>query len=85
MLANNAPQEMANVLPGELKGPPLNVFRASFHPDGLAARTLNFPEWSRYLLGQLHRTASLTCDAEFAALTAEVGRYPNVTALGDWR
>jgi transcriptional regulator with XRE-family HTH domain len=85
VLANNAAQEMANVLPGELRGPPLNVFRASLHPDGLAARTLNFPEWSRYLLGQLHRTALLTGDAEFEALMAEVGRYPNVTALGDWR
>jgi transcriptional regulator with XRE-family HTH domain len=85
VLANAAAQTMATGLPAHLTGPPLNVFRASLHPEGLAAKTLNFPEWSRYLLGQLHRTALLTGDIEFEALRAEVAGYPNVAALGDWR
>ena len=34
VLANNAAQDMADVLPAELKGPPLNVFRAASIPTG---------------------------------------------------
>jgi hypothetical protein len=85
VLANNAALAMTAALPDHVKGPPVNVFRASLHPDGLAAHTLNFPEWSRYLLGQLHRCALITGDAEFEALIAEVTRYPNVAAINDRR
>lgn len=75
---NAAAAALAAMLPDELLGPPLNVYRACLHPDGLAAVTLNFDEWSAYLLGQLHRAATLTGDPELRALKREVGEYPNL-------
>ncbi len=85
VLTNQAAGLLMVGLPPELLGPPVNVFRVCLHADGLAGRTLNFPEWSAYLLGQLHRTAALTGDPSLRALIDEVARYPNVVALDDWR
>jgi transcriptional regulator with XRE-family HTH domain len=82
--ANAAAARLAAALPPHLAGPPLNVFRACLHPDGLASATLNFPEWAAYLLGHLRRLEAITADPAVAALAAEISRYPNVAALGDW-
>ena len=60
------------VLPPELAGPPTNIFRASLHPDGLAAHTVNFDEWARHLLGQLRRAVAVTGDPELRAVEEEV-------------
>jgi transcriptional regulator with XRE-family HTH domain len=65
----------------ELLGPPLNVYRVCLHPDGLAARTLNLPEWATYLLQQLRRTIVLTGDPHLEALEQEVHAYPNIAHL----
>jgi transcriptional regulator with XRE-family HTH domain len=78
VLANDAASLLTSALPDHLLGPPLNVFRACLHPDGLARDTLNFPEWATYLVGQLHRTALLTDDPALNTLADEVGNYPNV-------
>jgi transcriptional regulator with XRE-family HTH domain len=83
--ANAAAGRLAAMLPPHLAGPPLNVFRACLHPDGLAAATLNFPAWAAYLLGHLQRLEAVTADPGVAALAAEISRYPNIEALGDWR
>jgi hypothetical protein len=56
----------------------VNVFRVCLHPDGLAARTLNFDDWSSYLLRQIRRTIELTGDSALEALEQEVLAYPNV-------
>jgi transcriptional regulator with XRE-family HTH domain len=85
VLFNEPAGRMISDLPGELLGPPPNVFRVSLHPDGLAARTRNFPEWATYLLGQLHRLVVLTGDPDVAQLEQEVHAYPNVAALEGWR
>lgn len=81
VLANRAAMALTAGLPGQVLGPPLNVFRVSLHPEGLAARTLNFEEWAGYLLSQLRRTAVLTGDPAIEALEREVRAYPNVAAL----
>ncbi len=81
VLANRAAGALTATLSPELAGPPLNVYRACLHPDGLAARTLNFDEWANYLLRQLRRTISLTTDPELEAILAEVAAYPNVARL----
>jgi transcriptional regulator with XRE-family HTH domain len=85
VLANAAAERLIGLLPAHLAGPPLNVFRACLHPDGLARVTLNLPEWAAYLLGQLNRLTALTADPEVAALAEEVGGYPDVAAAGGWR
>lgn len=79
--ANRAAQVLTAVVPEHVLTPTVNVFRVCLHPDGLAAVTLNFAEWARYLLDQLHRTATRTGDREVAALEREVRAYPNVAAV----
>ncbi len=81
VLANDAARRLTASLPAELAGPPMNVFRACLHPDGLAGATLNFDEWAAYLLGQLHRLSTLSADPEVCRLAEEVAQYPNVAAL----
>lgn len=84
ILANAAATALAAGLPPILAGPPLNVFRACLHPDGLAQATANFPQWAAYLLGQLHRLNAVTADPAVGQLAREIDRYPTVTELGDW-
>jgi len=83
-LSNNAARALVDLLPPELAGSPLNVFRACLHPEGLARLTRNFSEWSAYLLDQLHRLTLLTNDAEVEALADEVSGYPNVFERNRW-
>jgi hypothetical protein len=81
VMANKAAGAMVAGLPADVAGPPTNVFRACLHPNGLAARTLNFEEWAAYLLDQLHRLVALTADPAAQRLLDEVMRYPNIGAL----
>ncbi|WP_025737995.1 helix-turn-helix domain-containing protein [Mycobacterium genavense] len=83
--ANAAATALTAGLPGELLGPPANVYRLCLHPDGLAGRPLNFGEWAGYLLHQLQRTIALTGDPAVQALGDEVREYPGVaTAAKPW-
>ena len=81
VIANGAAQRLTTALPSELAGPPINVFRACLHIDGLARQTLNFADWAAYLVDRLHRIVAETADAEVAALVEEVDAYPTVRAL----
>jgi len=72
----------ASSLPPDLTGPPLNVFRACLHPAGFARQTLNFAEWSAYLLEQLGRVERLSADPEAVRLAAEIAEYPQVAEVG---
>jgi transcriptional regulator with XRE-family HTH domain len=64
----------------ELLLPPVNVLRASLHPDGLAPRIINLAEWSSHLLTRLRRQATVTGDDALAALHDELAAYPGVSA-----
>jgi transcriptional regulator with XRE-family HTH domain len=82
--ANAAASALTVGVPAEVLGPPINVYRVCLHPDGLAARTVNFAEWAGYLVGQLERSLAFTGDPALRALHDEVRAYPNVAdALGD--
>jgi hypothetical protein len=63
----------------ELLAPPANVLRLSLHPDGLAPRILNLPEWRRHVLHRLAREAHLTGDPELGALHRELAALPGGT------
>ena len=78
VLANQAAVLMTHGLPDHVTGPTLNVFRLCLHPDGLARRTLNFPEWSHHLLDQLHRSVAVSADPELQSIADEVATYPNL-------
>ncbi|MDA0351911.1 MAG: helix-turn-helix domain-containing protein [Chloroflexi bacterium] len=85
VLSNQAGLLLVGGAAPELLAPPVNVFRVSLHPDGMARQILNFDEWACYLLGELRRATSLSGAPELEALLAEVSAYPNVAALGGWR
>ena len=55
--------------------PPINVLRLSLHPDGLAARIGNLPEWRAHLLARLSRQVALTADSRLADLLQELREY----------
>jgi transcriptional regulator with XRE-family HTH domain len=63
-------------LPAELLEPPVNVLRASLHPDGLAPRILNLGQWRGHLLARLRQQVELTADPQLAELLAELQEYP---------
>lgn len=81
VLANTAAGMLTDGLPPHLLGPPLNIYRACLHPDGLARRTRNFPEWASYLLHQLRRTCTISGDPALRELEREVSAYPQVAAM----
>ncbi len=60
----------------ELLEPPVNVLRLSLHPDGMAPRIANLPEWRAHLLARLHRQAEATGDPRLAGLHDELSGYP---------
>ena len=82
VVANRAAQQLLVGIPAEVLAPRVNVFRVCLHPDGLAARTLNFDDWATYLLGQIRRTIVLTGDATLVELEREVLAYPGLPAAG---
>ncbi len=61
--------------PGLLE-PPVNVLRLSLHPDGMAPRIANLPEWRAHLLTRLHRQAENTGDQRLTDLHDELKAYP---------
>lgn len=81
VLANRSAGRLLELLPGELRKQPVNLFRASLHPDGLAQYTTNFDHWGTYLLRQLDQLAVRFGDDDLQALRTEVGNYPNMTVL----
>ena len=60
----------------ELLEPPVNVLRLSLHPDGMAPRITNLPEWRAHLLARLHRQAEATGDPRLFSLYSELEAYP---------
>ena len=64
----------------ELLEPPVNVLRLSLHPDGMAPRIANLPEWRAHLLDRLRRQATAAGDARLAGLHDELAAYPGDSA-----
>jgi hypothetical protein len=66
--------------------PPINVYRVTLHPDGMAPRVENLAEWAHHLLATLHRQVAVTRSAELRRLLDEVSAYPTVADLdGSWK
>ncbi len=65
----------AHVSP-ELLAPPINVFRLSLHPQGLAPRIANLAQWRAHLFERLRQQIQATADPTLIALQAELLEYP---------
>ena len=74
--ANRALGLLVESVGQELLEPPVNVLRLSLHPDGLAPRILNLPEWQAHLLERLGREALMSGDPALAVLHDELAAYP---------
>ena len=83
MLANAATLVLVDLLPDHLTEPPVNVYRAVLHPDGLAGRSPNAIEWVGSWLHGLRRQVLASGDLELAALYDEVSMYPAALAALD--
>lgn len=83
LVAHNAlvPLLMAGAAP-ELLAPPVNVLRLSLHPQGLAPRIVNLPQWRQHLLERLAQQIAATGDAALQALREELAVYPVPSAGG---
>jgi len=84
MIASNA--ALGPLLEGvsaELLVPPVNTIRLALHPDGLAPRIINLPEWKGHLVHRLTRESQLTGDPRLAELVEEALGYPGEPAPQD--
>jgi transcriptional regulator with XRE-family HTH domain len=72
----------APIAPGLLT-PPVNVLRLSLHPDGMAPRIANLPEWRAHLLARLYRQAEAAGDPRLFRLYDELEAYPGGPGPGD--
>jgi transcriptional regulator with XRE-family HTH domain len=73
---NRAVPVLTDGVAPELLEPPLNVLRASLHPDGMAPRIANLAQWRAHVLERLARQAAGTGDPALDALRAELAGYP---------
>ncbi|WP_149551221.1 helix-turn-helix transcriptional regulator [Streptomyces marokkonensis] len=74
--ANRAATAFFAGLPASLVTPPVNVLRATLHPEGLAPRIRNLTEWRAHTLRRLRRQLARTAAEGLAELLAELESYP---------
>ncbi|MFE9675051.1 helix-turn-helix domain-containing protein [Streptomyces sp. NPDC006259] len=76
LAANRGVTMLMEGLPESLLAPPLNAMRLTLHPEGLAPRIRNLPEWRGHLLAQMERQIALHRFPPLRALYEEVAAYP---------
>jgi hypothetical protein len=74
--ANPAVAALSTGAASFLLEPPVNVLRLSLHPDGLAPRIANLPQWRAHLIAQVRRRAKHTGDPRLVELHDELCSYP---------
>jgi transcriptional regulator with XRE-family HTH domain len=76
LAANEAIEPLLHCVAPSLQRPPVNVLRNSLHPEGLAPRIANLPEWRAHLLARLRRQIDRTADPVLVDLLRELHGYP---------
>ena len=79
--ANAGIAAFLDLIAPELLEPPMNVIRASLHPEGLSRYIVNFDEYAAHVIERLHRQLAATADPGLEALLDEV--WPTRTSRGD--
>lgn len=82
LAANHAMRTFLSGLPGELARPPVNMLRATLHPDGLAPQVLNLQQWRTHVLRRVRRQLERTGEDGLSELLCELEGYgsPGSTA-----
>ncbi len=75
--ANRGIAMLLEGVPETLLTPPLNAMRLTLHPEGLAPRIRNLPEWRRHLLAQMTRQIALQRSDALREVYEEVAAYPH--------
>jgi transcriptional regulator with XRE-family HTH domain len=65
-----------------LLAPPVNVMRLALHPEGLAPRIANLPEWRAHLLERLAQQAASTADRGARAAARGIARLSRTRQAG---
>lgn len=73
--ANKTVPLMLEGIAAALLAPPVNVLRLSLHPEGLASRIVNLPEWREHLLTRLRKQVADTADIGLEELLKELSSY----------
>lgn len=74
--ANRAVAPLLGMISPSLQQPPINVLRASLHPEGLAPRILNLAEWRGHVFARLRHQIEVTADPGLLELLGELQGYP---------
>jgi transcriptional regulator with XRE-family HTH domain len=75
LAANDAMLAFLDGLPGELGRTPMNMLRATLHPDGLAPQVRNLEQWRAHVLRRVRRQLARTAADGLGELLAELGGY----------
>jgi len=76
LAANRAVAPMLTDIKAQLLAAPMNVLRASLHPDGLAPRIVNLGQWRAHIFARLRRQIEVSADPALTALLEELSAYP---------
>jgi transcriptional regulator with XRE-family HTH domain len=76
LASNEAAARFLAQVPPALREPPVNVLRATLHPDGLSSRILNLAQWRAHVLRRVRRQLDRTAAEGLADLLAELEAYP---------
>jgi transcriptional regulator with XRE-family HTH domain len=82
LAANDAVSKLTDQVAPHLLEAPANTLRIALHPDGMAPRIKNLPEWRAHLLDDLSRSLAATGDPQLQALHDELTELPGETAHG---
>lgn len=74
--SNRATLRLLDGVSPKLLEPPVNVLRLSLHPEGLAPRIRNLPEWRAHLLHRLQQQIEASHDPHLIALQSELLALP---------
>lgn len=76
LAANDSATAFLDGVADHLMGSPLNVLRATLHPDGLASRIRNYRQWRTHVLRRVRRQWERTASPGLQDLLAELQSYP---------
>jgi transcriptional regulator with XRE-family HTH domain len=80
--SNGAIPELFEGVATHLLRPPIDALRLSLHPQGLAPRIANLPEWRAHLLARLRRQIDLTADGVLVDIMRELLEYSMPAGTG---
>ncbi|MFI6474237.1 helix-turn-helix domain-containing protein [Streptomyces sp. NPDC050516] len=76
LAANRGMEMLLEGVSGHLLAPPVNAMRLTLHPEGLAPRIRNLPQWRGHLLEQMERQIALLRSDTLRELYDEVAAHP---------